>query len=85
MEKGSISAQETQIHEALMDTKIMVDLLVLSNTNILKDGNDYFSDEVLSIIIQKFIDNKKMKLDFETTQNINQLVVNEYRQQSYIN
>ncbi|WP_228459162.1 type I restriction enzyme subunit R domain-containing protein [Chryseobacterium carnipullorum] len=59
MEKGSISAQETQIHEALMDTKIMVDLLVLSNTNILKDGNDYFSDEVLSIIIQKFIDNKK--------------------------
>lgn len=85
MEKGSISAKETQIHEALMDTKIMVDLLVLSNTNILKDGNDYFSDEVLSIIIQKFIDNKKMKLDFETTQNINQLVVNEYRQQSYIN
>ncbi|WP_028123064.1 type I restriction endonuclease subunit R [Epilithonimonas tenax] len=85
MEKGSIFAQESQIHEALMDTKTMVDLLVLNNANILKEGNDYFNDEVLSIIIQKFIDNKKMKLDFETTQNINHLVVNEYRQQSYIN
>lgn len=85
MEKGSIFAKETQIHEALMDTKSMVDLLVLNNANILKEGNDYFSDEVLSIIIQKFIDNKKMKLDFETTQNINHLVVSEYRQQSYFN
>lgn len=38
----------------------------------------YFKEEVLSIVIQQFIDEQNLKLDFDTTEKINHLIVNEY-------
>ena len=35
----------------------------------------------MSIVIQNFIDQQKIKLDAQTTENINNLIVKEYKQQ----
>lgn len=81
MEKKNISARETEIHQALFDTKTLVDSLVLNNHNLLKDNDEYFYDEVMSIVIRQFVDQRKINIDYETTEKINRLIVNEYKQQ----
>jgi len=81
MEKKSVPAKEIQIHEALINTKTLVDSLVLNNHNILKDNDAYFSEEVMSILVKEFVDRKKIEMDFETAQKINNLIVAEYKEQ----
>jgi type I restriction enzyme, R subunit len=78
--ENKISAKEFQVHDALIGTKAQIDGIFLNNVNLLQN-DEYFRDEVMSIVINQFIDNKKIKLDYETTENINHLIVKEYLQQ----
>lgn len=73
-------AKEIQVHDALMGTKAQVDAIFLNNLNLLQNDN-YFNDEVMSIVINQFIDTKKINLDYNTTETINHLIVKEYLQQ----
>jgi type I restriction enzyme, R subunit len=80
-----LSAKDMQLHDALMGTKLMgtkaqVDAIFLYNVNLLQNDN-YFTDEVMSIVIDQFIDTKKINLDYNTTETINHLIVKEYLQQ----
>lgn len=75
----AISAREIQLYEALIGTKTVVDDICLHNKEMIKNET-YFNQEVLSIVIQQFIDAQNIKLDFTTTKNINDLIVNEYKQ-----
>ncbi|WP_127133062.1 DEAD/DEAH box helicase family protein [Pseudoflavitalea rhizosphaerae] len=76
----AIPAKEIQVHDALMGTKAQVDGIFLNNINLLQN-DEYFKDEVMSIVINQFIDTKRIKLDYDTTQIINHLIVKEYLQQ----
>lgn len=76
----TLPAKEIQVHDALMGTKEQVDGIFLSNTNLLQN-DEYFKDEVMSIVINQFIDTKKINLDYDTTEIINHLIVKEYQQQ----
>ncbi|MBW4361080.1 type I restriction endonuclease subunit R [Flavobacterium taihuense] len=79
-ENGSISAKESQLHEALMNVKEQTDEQVLNNKNVI--GNEaYFKKQLMQIVINEFIKNQHIKLDFDTTQSINNLIVSEYMQQ----
>lgn len=73
-------AKEIQIQDALMDTKAQVDGIFLNNMNLLQN-DEYFKDEVMSIVINQFIDSQKINLDYNTTEIINHLIVKEYQQQ----
>ncbi|MGN8071580.1 type I restriction endonuclease [Mucilaginibacter sp. 22184] len=73
-------AKEIQVHDALMGTKAQVDAIFLQNLNLLQNDG-YFNDEVMSIVINQFIDTKKINLDYNTTETINHLIVKEYLQQ----
>ena len=78
------SKKQVLVNDALIATKAEVDSLILNNLNILRDNDDYFNNEVLSILIKQFIDEKKLlneETGFNTAQAINQLIVKEYRQQ----
>ena len=78
--RSTINAKEIQIYEALLGTKTIIDDICLHNVELVKNET-YFNQEVMSIVIQQFIDSQKMDLDFNTTKNINNLIVREYKQQ----
>ncbi|MDR6194059.1 DEAD/DEAH box helicase family protein [Siphonobacter sp. SORGH_AS_0500] len=75
-----ISAPKMQVYDALMSTKAQVDGIFLNNINLLQN-DAYFRDEVMSIVIDQFIDTKKIDLDYNTTESINHLIVKEYLHQ----
>ncbi len=75
-----MGAKDIQVHDALMGTKAQVDAMFLQNINLLQNDG-YFNDEVMSIVINQFIDTKKINLDYNTTETINHLIVKEYLQQ----
>ncbi|PKK36875.1 restriction endonuclease subunit R [Siphonobacter sp. SORGH_AS_0500] len=75
-----ISAPKMQVYDALMSTKAQVDGIFLNNINLLHN-DAYFRDEVMSIVIDQFIDTKKIDLDYNTTESINHLIVKEYLHQ----
>jgi type I restriction enzyme R subunit len=80
MTEHKIPAKEVQVHDALMGTKAQVDGIFLHNLNLLQN-DEYFKHEVMSIVINQFIDAKKIDLDYDTTETINHLIVKEYLQQ----
>lgn len=79
-ENGSISAKESQLHEALMNVKEQTDEQVLNNKNVISN-EAYFKKQLMQIVINEFINKQHLKLDFDTTQSINNLIVNEYMYQ----
>lgn len=79
-ENGNISAKESQLHEALMNVKEQTDEQVLNNKNVISN-EAYFKKQLMQIVINEFIKNQNIKLDFDTTQSINNLIVSEYMQQ----
>ncbi|MBX3163670.1 MAG: type I restriction endonuclease subunit R [Bacteroidetes bacterium] len=84
LENKSISAKEIKIHEALFSAKGLIDSLILNNVNILKTNDEYFNEEVMSILVSQFFDQHKVlneETGFEIIQHINHLIVNEYKQQ----
>lgn len=80
MTENRLPAKEIQVHDALIGTKEQVDAIFLNNLNLLQN-DDYFNDEVMSIVINQFVDTKKINLDYDTTETINHLIVKEYLQQ----
>lgn len=80
VDSSSINAKEIQIYEALLGTKSVIDDICLHNVEMVKNET-YFNQEVMSIVIQQFIDTQRMQLDTKTAKNINDLIVREYKQQ----
>ncbi len=79
-ENGGITARESQLHEALMNVKEQTDEQVLNNKNVISN-EAYFKKQLMQIVINEFITKQNIKLDFDTTQSINNLIVNEYMYQ----
>lgn len=80
MEKGQLNAKEIQLHEALMQVKLQADDQLLGNQNLL-DNEAYFNKMILQLVAKEFVQNQNLKLDYDTTTRINNLIVNEYYQQ----
>ncbi len=54
----------------------------LQNKQTLITNQDYFNNEVMLSVVKYFVDNNKLITeDFNTIQNINNLIVNEYYNQ----
>lgn len=76
-ENGGITARESQLHDALMNVKEQTDEQVLNNKNVISN-EAYFKKQLMQIVINEFINKQQIKLDYNTTQSINNLIVNEY-------
>lgn len=77
MGQKELSDKERRLFEALMGVKNSTDEYLSSNEHILAN-EPVFRDEVMTYVIKQFIDNNKIELDFNTTDRINNLIVNEY-------
>lgn len=82
IEKGDLNKKESQIFEALIQVKQEADLQVLQNTNLLKNEN-YFTKEMMVLVINQFKNKHKFNLNGESSKYINNLVVNEYMNEFY--
>lgn len=82
MENGSITKKESQIYDALQAVKNEADLQVLQNTRLL-NNQDYFSSQMMRLVIEQFMNRHKFALNAESSKYINNLVVNEYINEFY--
>lgn len=82
VEKKTISDKESQIFGALQLVKQNADLQVLQNTKLLENEN-YFSSQMMQLVIDQFMNKNKIQLNAETSKYINNLVVNEYVNEFY--
>jgi type I restriction enzyme, R subunit len=82
LEKGTLSLKEMQLYEALQSIKHLTDEQLIRNSRIM-ENESYFGDSVMQFVIQEIIDNRKLKLDYSTTESINNLIVEEYLKQFY--
>jgi type I restriction enzyme, R subunit len=82
VESKSISEKESKIIDALQLVKQNADLQVLQNTNLLKNES-YFNSQMMQLVIEQFHNKNKIKLNAESSQYINNLVVNEYMNEFY--
>jgi type I restriction enzyme R subunit len=79
-EKGTLNAKEIQLHNALMQVKQKVDIKLEGQEDLIKN-EAFFKRYLLQLVIQEFKKNENIPLDFSTTENINNLIMNEYLQQ----
>lgn len=79
-ENKGISAKEVQLHEALINIKYQTDEQLLNNRNIL-DNEAFFNRYLLNLVANEFIKKQQIKLDINTTKNINTLIAGEYLQE----
>ena len=82
IEKGTLSQKEIQIYEALKSVKQEADIRVLQSKRIL-ENEDYFSLEMMRLVIDQFKNKNHINLNAETSKYINTLVVNEYLNEFY--
>jgi len=82
MGNGSITKKESQIYDALQAVKNEADLQVLQNTRLL-NNQDYFSSQMMRLVIEQFMNRHKFALNAESSKYINNLVVNEYINEFY--
>lgn len=82
LENGSITKKESQIYDALQAVKNEADLQVLQNTRLL-NNQDYFSSQMMRLVIEQFMNRHKFALNAESSKYINNLVVNEYINEFY--
>jgi len=82
VEKGTISAKESHIYEALINVKRNADVQVLQNTKLLKN-EDYFGTEMMRLVIDQFKNRNKINLNVDSSKYINNLVVKEYMNEFY--
>lgn len=82
VEKRNILERESQIFVALQSVKQDADLQVLQNTKLLENEN-YFSSQMMQLVIEQFMKKNKIKLNAETSKYINNLVVTEYINEFY--
>ncbi len=81
-EKRTLSLKEMQLYEALQSIKHLTDEQLIRNSRIM-ENESYFGDSVMQFVIQEMIDNRKLKMDYDTTESINNLIVEEYLKQFY--
>ena len=74
---GDIGQSERKIFEALSQVKQDADDQVLNNNQIL-DNAGYFKNQMLPLVIHRFADDHKIKLNYAASTYINSLIVNEY-------
>lgn len=79
IEKGELSAKEMQLHRALMQVKHEVDKKLESQEDLLKN-EAFFTQYVMQLVVQEFKKKENIDLNFESTQNINRLITQEYFQ-----
>jgi type I restriction enzyme R subunit len=79
-ERGTLNAKEMQLHLALMQVKLQVDLKLEGQEDLTKN-EAFFKRYLLQLVVQEFKKKQNIPLDFPTTENINNLIVNEYLQQ----
>lgn len=77
MESKKFSETERKLHEALIEVKHITDERLLRDKNVLRN-EEYFKNELMTYVIQQFIDKSRIALDVKTTDQINHLIVNEY-------
>ncbi|MGJ0353962.1 type I restriction endonuclease subunit R [Aliarcobacter cryaerophilus] len=77
MEKEEFNKNERKIFEALSGVKTDADEKVLSNTEML-NNDSYFEMENGKFVINRFKNEQKFDLNFDSTKFINSLVVKEY-------
>lgn len=82
LEDGSITKKESQIYDALQAVKNEADLQVLQNTRLL-NNQDYFSSQMMRLVIEQFMNRHKFALNAESSKYINNLVVSEYINEFY--
>ena len=82
MESHALSTKERQIHDALLGVKSQADQFVLQNTQIL-NNESYFDSQMIRLVVDQFRTQRSIPLNAETSRFINQLVVNEYRDEFY--
>ncbi len=79
-EAKPFSEQERKVHEALIGVKADADLFVLNNPAVM-DSEEYFSGQMIRLVINHFKTRHGFPLNADVSKYINQLVVNEYRQE----
>jgi type I restriction enzyme, R subunit len=84
LEKGTLTAKEIQLYEALQSIKLLADEQLVRNNRIM-ENESYFGDYLLQLLVTELKENRKMKLDFATAKSINTLILNEYLNQFYGN
>lgn len=82
LEKKNISESESKIFGALQSVKQDADLQVLQNTKLLENEN-YFSSQMMQLVVEQFMKKNKIKLNTESSKYINNLVVSEYMNEFY--
>ncbi|WP_313375338.1 type I restriction endonuclease subunit R [Chishuiella sp.] len=82
MDKSILNAKEIQLHNALMQVKQQVDETI-GNQAEMVHNEAYFKKYLMTLVINEFKKKEKIDLDYKTTENINQLISQEYIQQYY--
>ena len=77
VEKGGISNTESKLFAALQAVKSNADMHVMQNTQLLKN-EDYFSTQMMRLVIDEFKNKNNINLNMDTSNYINRLVVKEY-------
>jgi len=82
MENLALSIKEREIHAALLGVKSAADQIVLQNTQIL-NNESFFNSQMIKLVVEQFKNKRNIPLNPETSHFINQLIVNEYREEFY--
>lgn len=77
IEHDGISESERRIHEALVGVKSKADLVVLENSQVIRNEN-YFEQTMMPSVIEEFRSKQKIKLNPDVARFINGLVTREY-------
>jgi type I restriction enzyme R subunit len=79
-ESGGLTQKQVQLQSALMNVKSKADEQIQNSQDIMAN-EAFFNRYMMQLVTQEFLREQKMKLDFKTTQSINQLIVSEYLNQ----
>jgi len=82
VEKGNVSKKESEIFAALQSVKSNADLQVMQMNKLLEQ-EDYFSRQMIQLVIDQFKNKNKINLTAESSKYINNLIVNEYIAEFY--
>lgn len=79
-EKGDLTIKEAKLHKALMGVKNEIDNRLERQEDLIKN-EAFFKRSVLQAVSQNFIEKEKIKLSYDSLENINLLISREYFRQ----
>ncbi|GMQ24801.1 DEAD/DEAH box helicase family protein [Algoriphagus sp. oki45] len=80
LEKGTLTQKQLQLQVALLKVKSQADESIQNSEDILRNET-FFKRFMMQLVIKEFKNEQKMRIDYPTTEGINQLIVSEYMQQ----